>query len=365
MYALGDGFASPLFLEAMNRHRAACMEPGETTCWSLNQRSGAKDHDHVHRWEPWVRSYLCAQTLMSNLKFQAEAGSSAEASSNSSDVPLIVTMDTCLPGADKRHVLVTLVRPPEAVFRGQVQLVLDWADLREERLPEIVTQIANTYAFWGALVPLHTERMRHTREVLDAAVQFAMFVEMQFKHELACWRPVDYSPQVQPVVTTPGHGALPSGHCVEAYVIKEVLEGLLGLSNPQAADQAGLHAQFERTAARIATNRVVAGVHFPIDNVAGRLLGTVLGRYFVFFCGGAPENKQAAYVGPSRTFDGQACPPGLEFMPDRQPLDDFEKIYTSDAAKSPFPSFVPPESVLTVLWRAARKELDQLQLPFL
>ncbi|HEX6261049.1 MAG TPA: hypothetical protein VFZ51_10375, partial [Woeseiaceae bacterium] len=32
---------------------------------------------------------------------------------------------------------------------------------------------------------------------------------------------------------------------------------------------------------RVAINRTVAGVHFPVDSAAGQLLGTTLGEYFV------------------------------------------------------------------------------------
>jgi hypothetical protein len=328
------------------------MDPGDPMIWQLPERPARGKHLQVHRWEPWVRSYLCAQTLISSLSFTVH---------DRPDRPLSVSMQTWVPGMRKRHELVQLVCPPEELFHEQVLKVLDWADLREERIPEVLTQIGNTYAFWGALVPLHTERMRHTREVLDAAVQFAMFVEMRFKHELACWRPVDYSPQVQPMVSTPGHGSMPCGHCVEAYVIKEVLEGLLGFSDVPSQAQIQLHEQFERTAARISTNRVVAGIHFPVDNVAGRLLGTALGRYFVFLCKGTAK-KGSEFVGATRVFSGNTCPPQIEFEPDWQPLDMLAGVYHSKASR--FPDIEPQDSVLTVLWQAAREELHRLQLPF-
>jgi hypothetical protein len=38
---------------------------------------------------------------------------------------------------------------------------------------------------------------------------------------------------------------------------------------------------FMRQAARIAINRTVAGVHFPVDSGAGALLGLTLGGYFI------------------------------------------------------------------------------------
>jgi hypothetical protein len=245
--------------------------------------------------------------------------------------------------------------------------VLSWADLREERMPEILAQISDTYAFWGSIVPLHTDRLRHTREVLDAAVQMAMFVEMRFKHELACWRPIDYSPQIQPAITTPGHGTLPSGHCVEAYVIREVLQALLGVDAKNSLHDS-VRLQFGRIAARIATNRVVAGVHFPVDNVAGRMLGTALGRYFVFCCKEKPSPKDppAWHHG---VFLGTKCEPAVEFDPERQAIFDVSEarerppFYRYDAVDG-LDGLMPEPSVLKPIWDAATVELNRLSLPF-
>src|SRR5262249_53516801 len=46
--------------------------------------------------------------------------------------------------------------------------------------------------------------------------------------------------------------------------------------------------QFMRQASRIAVNRTIAGVHFPVDSAVGAMLGLTLGRYLVGRCKGTP-----------------------------------------------------------------------------
>jgi hypothetical protein len=89
------------------------------------------------------------------------------------------------------------------------------------------------------------------------------------------------------MITTPGHGTFPMGHATQTYAVGHVLKELLNLDPgyPTVIEQ------LDRQAARIATNRVIAGVHFPVDSMAGRMLGVALGEYFVGRCTGntAPQ----------------------------------------------------------------------------
>jgi hypothetical protein len=99
---------------------------------------------------------------------------------------------------------------------------------------------------------------------------------MRFKHALACPRPVHLSPQVQPIITTPLHGTYPMGHAVQAYLVAYALQKIKGWADASLGTE-----QLQSLAGRISINRVVAGVHFPMDAHAGQALGHTLGQYFV------------------------------------------------------------------------------------
>ena len=115
-------------------------------------------------------------------------------------------------------------RPITATFEAQIPKVLSWAELRNERATEIMAQIDAQYAFWSSVIYMHPDRTKRTFELINILLQFCVYVEMRFKHALACWRPVEYNAQVQPMITTPGHGSFPSGHATQAHAVAYVLQ---------------------------------------------------------------------------------------------------------------------------------------------
>jgi hypothetical protein len=196
---------------------------------------------------------------------------------------------------------------PRSDIPAQIPLVLSWAELRNERATEIAGARLIPPAS-GRRSSAPYDRTKRTFELVNIVLQFCVYVEMRCKHALACWRPVEYNAQIQPMITTPGHGSFPSGHATQVHAVAHVLKKLLRLS-PTNADRM---ISETRQAARIATNRVVAGVHFPIDSMAGRMLGVTLGDYFVGRCMNGQTLTGRKFIAGPNGIDGH---PTTEFNP--------------------------------------------------
>jgi hypothetical protein len=118
--------------------------------------------------------------------------------------------------------------------------------------------------------------------LIGLVLRLAKYAEMNFKNAFATLRPNERSPQIQPMIQTPIHGSFPSGHSTEATAVARVLyELVIEGSTATAAEKRQLSEQLFRQAARIAINRTVAGVHYPIDSMAGQLLGLSVADYIL------------------------------------------------------------------------------------
>ena len=108
-------------------------------------------------------------------------------------------------------------------------------------------------------------------------------------------RPDQVDGRILPMIPTPAHFSFPSAHATEAYAVLTVLEALIKHWGSYADEEARI-AMLRRLAERIAVNRTVAGVHFPIDSWAGAVLGTAVGRAVLGRCGEKVSMNPATYI---------------------------------------------------------------------
>jgi membrane-associated phospholipid phosphatase len=205
--------------------------------------------------------------------------------------------------------LVRLVPPEAAKIAEQMADVRAAMDLRADRLPEILVQSDGFLDFFAAQNPIRLNRRPYTIHLVTALLDTVISQEQRMKHLCSVPRPVDLSPQIQPVIETPGHSAYPSGHATEAFATATIFAALR-LSGGGTSDDALLTAILARLspvveaapdtdpiillyrlAARIADNRTVAGVHYPVDSAHGALLGLGITLAFVAHCLGGGESR--------------------------------------------------------------------------
>lgn len=271
-----------------------------------------------------VRATLFDFDLLSALAFEAGDNDTA-------------TMKYRSPGGELVP-LMQITRPPLEVFLQQLPRVESLAQLRQERLSEILGELGPQYVLWTAVADLSPQRTPRTLELIDCGLRLTSSVVQRFKHQFACPRPIEYSPLVQPVIQTPGHRSFPSGHATQAFFVARLLKLLAG-----ARCSAIMEEQLQAQAARIAQNREVGGVHFPVDSMAGCLLGDTLAWHLAAV---GSRGELARYAG---RFDAREDPtqlhsPGMEYGKYQHRCDDVDK-----------PSR-PRATTLAWLWNAAREE---------
>jgi membrane-associated phospholipid phosphatase len=193
--------------------------------------------------------------------------------------------------------MLTLVPPSAAHLATQLAHVRVAADLRADRLPEIMAQMGDMLSFYAAQFRMHPDARKWTLILLSAVYEAVVVAEMRMKFHCNLPRPIDFALEVQPIIGTPAHSTYPSGHATEAFAFAAVLCGLQHLAQGSADPVAAVLADLTSTtgatrsetlpfrlAARIADNRTVAGVHFPVDSAHGALLGLSCGLAVLAAC---------------------------------------------------------------------------------
>ncbi len=255
--------------------------------------------------------------------------------------------------------LLSMKRPAKELFRDQLKWLEYWSSLRAERMSEILLETGNILTPMASVVDLNPARRPYTIELLATFYRTVTQVEMRFKNAMAARRPVEFSAQVQPMIQTPGHSSYPSGHATETFSFAFLLATLADFrshAGPGTDGSAETAEQLAAHAYRTTQNRVVAGVHFPVDNAAGCQLGLRVALYLVErfqkAAGETPTNPV-----PSAALDVSfAAYEDFDYQPYWDP-DWFSATRAAPAAGSgAAPVDRHPDAMLGELWKRARAE---------
>lgn len=246
----------------------------------------ADDPGNFAQWAPWVRGFTLESDLLGKIGYNADASGES--------IAVMHLDDSADPMKPEYVEMVRITRPTQADFLAQTALVNAYADLRGDRGAEVLDQVGFPTPFFGTIISLHPARNKYTLELIGLAQMMAAKTAMRVKHSLACLRPDRFSAQIMPMIPTPGHGALPSAHSVEAFIVARLLINLL----KGKVDLPKLEELLLEQAARISVNRHVAGVHFPADTFAGSVMGLTLGDYLSARAGAGTPVTGAKFNGP-------------------------------------------------------------------
>jgi PAP2 superfamily len=147
----------------------------------------------------------------------------------------------------------------------QLRKVVERSDEREERFGEIIDQHDGDGAikYWLGMLMVDAASAPATYQLIRVARRIGEVVVMCLKDHYREPRPSQICPAIMPLIDPPVTPAFPAGHALQAHLISLCLE---------AAERPRVQREmlFELSR-RVAENRVIAGLHYPLDNDAGVL----------------------------------------------------------------------------------------------
>lgn len=164
------------------------------------------------------------------------------------------------------------VPPRPVIAQADIDQMLELAVTeRPEALGEIVQQHQNFQVCWLQLLMITRNSHPNTFLLMKLAARVGELMMMYFKRmtvpdNLHAARPSQICPTLFPPVAVQGHSSYPAGHALIGTLTSQCLTDVV----PQHTNALQLLAD------RAGRNRIIAGLHFPIDIQVGANLGVQL-----------------------------------------------------------------------------------------
>ena len=162
--------------------------------------------------------------------------------------------------------LATALEPGRQTLRNerdkQLLDIIALSDEREARFAEIIDQHTGEGAlkYWLGMLMIDASSPA-TLQLVHVGRRLGEMVVMCLKKHFGEPRPSQVCPALVPMIDPPITPSYPAGHALQSHLISKLIE-----ASYRAVSQS--HMLFALSH-RVAENRVVAGLHYPIDSEAG------------------------------------------------------------------------------------------------
>ncbi len=172
--------------------------------------------------------------------------------------------------------VITLPDPPTNSSYETNNELLELHALVAERSPEKINEIMNevnaTSTLFGPFsyqYIINSLTHSYTKELLERSLINLQPIIITFKKKFDRVRPSYLDPSLTTVIPVPNHPSYPSGHATQWYFLAKIMSDV----DPKHSKE------YMDSAYSIARNREIAGLHYPSDSEAGRLLGEQSYKY--------------------------------------------------------------------------------------
>lgn len=240
----------------------ALRQSGGTTPAPVTAVAAVPPPDKLLAWDSSVRMLLAVSEFSSFLRFHAANGGTAKVSLVNEAGDECTSLQSVKPCDD------ILLKDHQ---RGLPAVKL-LAAFRKDRLAEIVAQMSDVEQMLIESLGIDMSKVPFTFELMLVGTSIASIVVQRLKHELNIPRPSQLDPSVAPVIPVPGHASFPGGHGLQAQVATVLLAAAWLIDGKKGPLPRG----FFSLPDLIALNRVIAGLHYPVDSDEGLRLGIQL-----------------------------------------------------------------------------------------
>lgn len=189
------------------------------------------------------------------------------------DAVFLANAHAALPFSQSQLATISLPPPPTNTSnetKTELEALHNMVALRTPlKIEEMESEMLLNTAFFGTTTfesIINPELRPHTATLFDIVSKYERGIIFFEKEKYNRVRPSFLDPTLTTVIDVPPHPAYPSGHATQVHIIATILSKL----DPQNTEL------YFASAARIAKNREIAGVHYQSDTEAGTLLATQL-----------------------------------------------------------------------------------------